>query len=360
MLKNPQPICLLLKTAGRTAGGLILLCLSVFGHAQEPESEPDAQEQAAAGMAQDRTTVAASPASERLAKQARQLLAGAAEAPATVWLEVAGGQVLGFWQADTSGTPVGAVLMLHAEGHSPRWPATLLNMHHNLPKFGWSTLSVELPPPAPKLVPPRLRLGQASPATPADAARETPEENADAQPVDDETAEEPTQVADAVPADVPPEPAMTTEEVEQLTVDTIAAAIDFLQQRGQQNVVLLGEGLGAEQAASYLAAMGEAAKINALVMLDPQPAGIAAREALMGHPAVSTLDLITSADFDDRARARERRQLSKKMRYQNYVLRRILPPTRHTDSGRENEISKAVRGFIARHAAGTEVAAPRR
>lgn len=344
------------------AATLLFLCPAAW--AQQPAADTSAQAEAQADIAEDRTIVDALPATERLAIGARRLLVDAGASPTPVWLNVQQKQTLGFWQEDMSGAPVGAVLMLHAEGHSPRWPATLLNMHHTLPRFGWATLSVELPPPAGRRIPPRPQANTTDMSTLATSATEGQDQEANTQEA--VSAGEETQVTvDVAPESPPPDSAATAEDPEQVALLAIQAAIDYLHQQGQQNIVLFGEGFGARRALKYLASKGTATtpadvpppkEVRALVMLDARLPSADERLALIAQPQTPTLDLITSANFDDRAIASERRQAAKKVRYQTYLLRRILPPTGAQD--RENDITRAVRGFITRYAQGEEVAAP--
>lgn len=374
------------------AGILALTFACSHPHAQQPPPTPETTADTfslTAGPSESPTdevnAAPAIPARQRLASEARRLLAEIDGPPSPVWINANGEDVLGFWQEDMSGTPVGAVLMLHAQGQTPRWPETLLNLHQVLPRFGWATLSVELPAPAPLAVPARVN-GTAADTPPAqsieeDGAAEAEQTGkAEQEPEKPEPATDETQLVfqetevNAAVAVEETAAAVSAEDVEQAAMAAIQAAFDYLQQQNQYNIVILGEGLGAARALNFAksATLGKPQAqekngaianavvdrpIRGIVMLDAAMAEGSqhAPELLLIYPEIPTLDLITTADFDVRQSAVRRKQVSKKMQYQIYVARRIMPQSGVTKRDKENDITKSVRGFIGRHAKGVEL-----
>lgn len=255
-----------------------------------------------------------------------------------------------------SGAPQGAILMLHAAGQSPRWPDTLLNLHHNLPRFGWATLSIELPATVSRALPPR----QVDSATTGSVEAEGSTEAAGGEAIDERQVvhEDTADTATAVDEATPPPP--THEQVEQQVENAILAAIEFIKQRNIHNIVLYGEGLGAARALAYAGSTlgaAEDSSLQALVLVDidkaePTTESYAAALASFKRPV---LDLTTGVGSAARAQAAHRRQLSLKVRHPVYFTRNLLSPPMPATNGRENTLSKAVRGFISRRAGGREL-----
>ncbi len=115
----------------------------------------------------------------------------------------------------------GAVLILHERGEYPAWPDVVSPLARGLPRYGWSTLALRLPTP--------------SPATPGSSEAG----NSDAR-----------------------------DSLEQTIRLTIDAAIARLQKEGVSVIVLLGYGLGAAMAQTYLAQAPQDT-VKALVAVSP-------------------------------------------------------------------------------------------
>lgn len=331
---------------------------------------------------------------ERLATQTQHLLANVEPPPHPVWISVQGEQVLGFWHADTSGAPVGAILMVHDQGHSPRRPDTLLNLHRIMPRHGWATLSIEMPTMRPSPIPARVRSEPIVPSSTisTDADMPTPPNGDAPQRLTQDAQTEPTEVEvdetkivhqeeDPTPAKepaaaipMPTEPTPTAEEIEQMAMATMQAGLDYLQQQNQFNIVILGEGLGAARALKFIAqaevgspptqTTGRASKrgvvsrpIRALVLLNADLPGGNTESPLelIRHPEVPTLDLITSVDLEVRANAAKRKRMSQKMQYQTYTLRRLMPQAGVNTEDQENDITKTIRGFVTKNAQGVKL-----
>ena len=392
MAKNrPVQTALFSMRMRRQAITLALLTLSALSYAQATST--NTEQSAESSNATDTTnenlnadpappTAQRAPTKERLQKEAKQLLSDIEPPPSPVWIPVEGEQILGFWQEDLSGNPVGALLMLHADGHSARWPATLLNLHQQLPIHGWSTLSISLPSPAPSEIPERSQPAQTAPEVnqkPDDS--ELTQESAESSPAEGAAPVDETQVVyEDVPdtagtdevADTPREQAPTPEEIERKARVTIQAALDYLQQQNQFNIALLGEGLGGARALEFI---GQAKidappaqtnngiskravvdrPIRALVLLDVNLSGNKTLPDLLLYPEVPTLDLISSVQFDARNRLQKRKQVSRKKQYKVYSARRILPQTQIPDAQTETDITKTIRGFLTQRAEGVEL-----
>jgi Protein of unknown function (DUF3530) len=338
------------------------------------------------------------PVSLRLQETARQLLASVPAPPSPITINVQGQEILGFWHADASGKPVGAILMLHDHADSPRKPDTLLNLHRVLPQHGWSTLSIQLPPLNAVAPPFRTRpvLQAVNPVSgdikgkgdgEGAADKKAASERTDQAKTEEKKVDETEVVhaeADSLAADVAatagagesaPPPVMTDAQTELLTLAIMQAGLDYLQNEKQFNVILLGEGLGAVRALQFAgkAQLGKPPKqssdgsktveavmerpIRAIVMVnaDFSERGTEPAEKWLIYPEIPTLDLITSVDLEVRAEAEERKRMSQKKQYKTYVLRRLMPLEGGQTSDAENHVTKSIRGFLAQHARGVEI-----
>lgn len=51
------------------------------------------------------------------------------------------------FKRDTTGDPVGALLIIHDQNHTPDWPGPIRQLRRQLPNHGWSTLSIHIDSP---------------------------------------------------------------------------------------------------------------------------------------------------------------------------------------------------------------------
>ncbi|MAS82017.1 MAG: hypothetical protein CMF45_04950 [Legionellales bacterium] len=72
------------------------------------------------------------------------------ETTETIWLEGKGERFLALYEAQTNETSYGAVILLHSMGGHADWPQTISPIRNELPKHGWSTLSIQMPVIAPE------------------------------------------------------------------------------------------------------------------------------------------------------------------------------------------------------------------
>lgn len=350
----------------------------------ESEATPAAEETAPPLVVEDPPTPTPQPSvAGRLAEQQRQLLYQLNGPPSALWLPVDDQQVLAFWQPDRSGTPLGAVLMLHDWGDSPRHPATLRRLHEYLPLHGWATFSMELPDLPPATIPARANPAPAAvvdeePLTKEDSETAGEESLAEEAP---ETADEGTLAMDSPEATeeapVAREPAEDSaaapseEEIVKQIHRRIHAATTYLHQQGQYNLILLGEGRSAlwvlqhlEQALPPPEVSSENRKstaviertFRAVVLVNaetPNPATPLATE--LRSSDIPTLDVFTDFHLDARAAAQSRRQAARQHGYSHYVIRRLPPPSGADSERSETPLTKTVRGFLQKYAQGVEL-----
>lgn len=301
----------------------------------------------------------------RLDQQQQRLLTELKGPPEVVWLDVDGQKVLGFWREDQSGKPVGAVVLLHAQGHNPRWIDSLLRMHAYLPLHGWATLSIELP----ELPQPQIPLRQSDKPKSADATTTPAPDTAtvdETQVVHQESNPSPPLTS----GDVALPATMSIADIRTTIQRRITAATQYLHQQGQYNLVLLGEGASALWALEHLdqASVPDAPTaadktrkaivdraIRAVIMLDVHLPELIPQQELqehLRHPQVPTLDIYTDLSQDAQREARQRKQISKKAGYEAYIQKRLPPAAGVMDIDLETNLTKNLRGFLKQHAQG--------
>jgi pimeloyl-ACP methyl ester carboxylesterase len=201
----------------------------------------------------------------------------------------------------------GGVVILHDAGAHPDWPQVVTPLAGGLPRYGWHTLTPQMP---------RLRPGQGSERY---------------GPLVDQA------------------------------FGRIDAALDWLEGRGVLNRVLVGHGLGAAVAAAYPAEHPDAG-VAAVVLVGvgtygPLPERLDPAQAL-GRIQVPVLDLYGEHDLSvTLAGARDRSVAARKIGAD--YSRVVTPGAGHGFRDQGPALVKRVRGWLARHAAGTELDAPR-
>ena len=277
--------------------------------------------------------------------QHQQLLETELNDDTLVWLETAGKKFIALWERDTSGNPFGAVLMLHGEGQTADWPTSLGALRNGLTRHGWSTLSISLPPQKLKKIPSRNISGQTS------------------------SNNESTDTA------IPP---INTDQHAQ---ERIATAMAYLNQNGQYNIVLLGEGLGAKRAAEYMRpestksdtkdsgnpdtemAANTVAKIQsrirALILINARNVALQGDTTLpnlLRDRMLPVLDLYYGDHYLDESEAAARLLAAKKHRLMYFQQFKILEPSSTPHDGKtENRLTRRIRGFLNKYAKGVEV-----
>ena len=127
-------------------------------------------------------------------------------------LNIDGHKFLAIYTPESTGKPVGAVILLHGMGAHPDWPQVISPLRTSLPESGWATLSLQMP-----ILP--------------NGANEI----------------------DYIPLfkEVP---------------GRIKAGIDFLYKKGIKRIVIIGHSIGATMAVNYLANMSSP-RVSALIVI---------------------------------------------------------------------------------------------
>ncbi len=200
----------------------------------------------------------------------------------------AGEKFLTFWQPASDTRPAGAIIILPSEGEHADWPDAIGPLRREMPRYGWSSMTVTMPDPQPASLPAAFRawlpdvrapMPEPEPVVPAELPEEEstrsdapgPEnETAPAEPEDNTAAtDEPAEARPEIPPAAPAGPPSYSERIDA----RIEAALAFARVQHLGRLVLLGHGTGAYWAARHLA-RGKSAEIDQLIMLDVrQPEG---------------------------------------------------------------------------------------
>jgi hypothetical protein len=116
---------------------LLLGLWATCAHGAPAETPPPAQTPAA-----EMPAAAADPEQDTVA-----LLRASPAAADAQELTVDGKPVLALLRDETLGQPQGGVLLLHDTGAHADWPGVIGTLRQTLPQYGWTTLSLQLPPP---------------------------------------------------------------------------------------------------------------------------------------------------------------------------------------------------------------------
>lgn len=304
------------------------------------------------------------------------LLAQGVEDETAVWLEALEQPFLALYEQELTGNAVGAVLIINAEGQHSSWPTTSERIRLSLPEFGWNTLSTELPLPESRPIP------QRSPPI-APPPEEAPEEVKNDSGADTPTpAAQPTKAADGEdkeiydsntdqlsdgslePTDTPTSEADELKiPVEDVAVARLHAAIDYLHQQGQFNIVLMGSGVGALRSVCFLKeipalnATSQTRLIRSLVIINARnrlPNDDRQLHSCLDTPDMPVLDIYTGLEERNRVEAKERRKYAQRKRYETFQQLRLPELARNTMLG-ENRLSRRIRGFLEKHARGVKI-----
>jgi hypothetical protein len=346
-----------------------VLALGYGAQAQEPSPEDTSQAESAKEAVAEPKEPEEPPLYQSREQRDMTLLSKRLDPSSLVWQEVEGRQFLSLYEQELTGDAVGAVLILNAEGQHSSWPTTVERIRSSLPEYGWNTLSSELPAPDGLSIPERtLPVRPLSPATttegadeqtdPADKAQEADKQ--EPQSVDASDAD--TGAAGAVaPADTeaPEPPKITAEEMAHLR---IRSAFEYLHERGQFNVAVIGAGVGAVRAACYSRDLpqrvaGQPRLIRAMVFIN-------ARNQIEGtdmnltdclqDPELPVLDVYLGDTRRDQLEANRRLKHSRRLKMRNYQQLRLPQMASNTMLG-ENRLARRVRGFLEHNAKGIKI-----
>jgi len=220
------------------------------------------------------------------------------------WLNVGNNKILSIYTENNTDKAMGAAIILHGTGAHPNWDQVVRPLRSQLPEYGWSTLSLQLP----------VLTNQAS-------------------------------YQDYIPL------------FKEIT-PRIKAAVAFLKSKGIRNIVIIGHSLGSSMAAYYMANKPDAA-IRAFVAVGVS--GNMHQKDKVGYLTslkkikVPVLDIFGSIDLAQVLESEKlKAQVARKAGNKNYTQLKISGANHFFDN-KNDVLIKRVRGWLAKNAHGTEI-----
>jgi hypothetical protein len=319
-----------------------------------------------------RSTIALDP-KRKMSLLAAQLSNGEAH-----WLNDGKSEFLAIWQEDRSGDAQGALLILHAEGENPSWPRTTQPLHDSLPEYGWATMAIQLPDPVPKQQPTRTLDAKVIPPTPdRDINNEELEGSGDTVEDDDTKKEDGAAINNQPSMEAPNEPPKTVanatpplsaEEIEAIAEERLTAAIKFLHDKGQFNIVLMGNGTSAIRSHKLMKSITpiiEDARLKKKIekpirgsiifnARNKLPSEKNIYEDWFFDPEIPILDIYIAYDIRNERDAKARKIMGKRDKAVAYKQIKITEIS-YEKSWKENQLSRRVRSFLDAYIQGIEV-----
>ena len=285
------------------------------------------------------------------------------------------GDYVGLWEVSRSESQIGALLLAHAADETPDQPGVIKLLRDALPEHGWAVLSISLPDPIAPEIPKRPKpLPSPTQASEPDEGSEE-QENALAELEKQAMMlEEKAQMLEKDAMMLAP-PQFSNPEIEQLAHERLTSAIQFLNQRGQFNIVVAGEGTGAYRMARFVDSLlgNTVVKGNKKQKAPPQSANerpiramalVNARNKMVEQEPelfdflnfvdLPILDVYLNQHFLDEYEPKDRKKRARENRITNYVQVSIRADNAEAFES-ENQVTRRIRGFLNRHAKGVEI-----
>lgn len=282
---------------------------------------------------------------------------------------------IGLLAENNTAQALGAVLILHDEGLHPDNNQFIAPLRKTLPDHGWNTLAIEIPDPDVTPLPDRKW-----PSLPADFTLNPPEESDEDNPSEEDAEGESTEeampeveassdttenqtTAEETPKEIEASDTSNeegneeeTKSAQERTMARIEAAIAELKNRGQLNLVLVGQGIGASWAVSYLESSGNQ-EMFTLVMVDPKLPAIEddldyINKRISEFGDLPILDIVSQHTHLAKQQAKERKNQARRKSlraYQQLQTKPVLMPSEN-----HHRIVKRVRGWLTQNAPGEE------
>lgn len=334
-----------IKKTGKTALFLSLWMFSHFIFAQTPEQEtnnntkPNNTEKQAAEQDTQIESTESAPSDKANTKtapdtQALRIAQLKAQYPKEdlINLEAQGKSFSALWKKDQSGEALGAILILPSEGQTANWPNTIDVLRKELPQDGWSTLSIDIE-------------GQRQKST-----------------LNTKTAAEKNVEASA------------TTDSNTSNMARMEAAIGFLHQQGQYNIVLVGYGgsthlvldyasradaLGMNRSIKSSQSTGLKRPVRALILISPfsyDGERLSKKLSHFPYKDMPILDIIFGSHYLDTFDSKERLSTARSLRFKHYLQSKSVEPSSGERLfGQQNRLSRRIRGFLDSYAKGVEI-----
>ena len=215
-----------------------------------------------------------------------------------VWLSAEGTKFLGIFTENELENAKGAVILLHGSGVHPNWPDIIQPLRSELPAYGWTTLSIQMP-----ILPNDAKYAEYAP------------------------------LIKEVPA-------------------RINAAIDYLNNKFYQNIIIIGHSLGTTMANSFLAQIPERIRAYVAIGMGGGDSGPDELNNLNYLQKITTpmLDIYGSEDLQSVVDSvKQRRQAVRKAGNENYRQIRVEGAD-HFFNGLDEELIRRVKSWLSNFA----------
>jgi hypothetical protein len=308
---------------------------------------------------------------EMLARQLADGLSPQLPEDALIWLETpTKDKFLVLWRPDRSGIPRGALLIVPSEGEHLAWPDTIRPLHNSLPDHGWATLAVSLPDPASPQIPGRTLPVKSQPDTRGEQSADNNDdleisatsglviEDKPVVEVNQETQED-AQTTNNKQLAKPPD----SSSPEVVTEQRLAAALDFLRDKDQSNIVILGSGAGAIRASKFLnnsmpkmdkPNVGATKRFSGIVLLNSRnrlPTMKRDYADWFVNSEIPVLDIFLGNDVRNLRAAKARKIIAKRKQMTRYKQVEINHLTA-TSVEQETVLSRRIRGYLGTNTSG--------
>ena len=224
-----------------------------------------------------------------------------------------------FYKESSGAITHGGVIILPDDRTHPKWPLITNPLRVGLTDFGWSTLAIALPPPVTPNHPirtlPSLKVIKNNPL------------KSEGEPV------EPTALDESIATPAIAKESKTTDSPIPQTYNNImqrgTAAIQALQQKGINRIVLIGTGTGATWAAALAAKWQDQANFKLIIINAEQSSDISAPALLELIPelTLTTLDMYSAnpknASTTQKQQPRQRIETARRNQLNNYHQSRL-------------------------------------
>jgi hypothetical protein len=258
-------------------------------------------------------------------------------------LQAGSDNFLALWKPANGTEPLGIVIIVPGAGETADWPEAVGPLRRRLPDAQWATLSLSLPDLA----------GEAALATSKAPASAPAPVSADSQAAPPDAGAG-VEKATAPGAENGYNPPINDANQDAAKADAerifarIEAGVAFARQQNARSIVLLGHGTGAFWAARYLNER-QAPHVQSLVLVDVRTPTDAVNSLAQLLPGIKVpaADIYYNDREQARAAAEQRLQASKRLKENTY--RQIgLTPVRGDRSADQEQLSRRVRGWLAR------------
>ncbi len=360
-----------------TLAGSFLFAIGGFisAQAQEPEAETPVK-------SESRSHAPVLAGEERDMK----LLAAQLPEESAVWLNSSSENFLSIYEPDRTGSPFGVLLIIHDEGQHANWPHNIEAIRNTMPEYGWGSLTLSLPLPDYPGLPAReadVVAEAASQEEPANSSKE-PKSETDSKPADEskdiynaetgkvDNIDQATSTKEPEKEEAPQTPPKAP--AEDRAQERITAAIRWLNEQGQYNIAILGDGIGAIRASNFIAqvneenaASGNINIIRGMVMLSPKhsvPSGETSLMTFFKQAPMPTLDIYFGYQQHTLRAAQKRLHMARRAKFPQYQQLHLpetvsLPTVNRFNTGNRqvgaNRLTQRIRGFLQKHARGVAV-----